>query len=238
MIERLSASNAGRIMMCPGSANLELAIPGYVPPVVDPTKGAKGKGTDIHKAFEMTQGLTATDLRHFIDALEYYYGIRSKRRFKELSEYTFTLDFLQRQPRTTVDRVLYLSDELHVFDWKTGKIPVDPYDNEQLLTYALAAAQEFAPLAKGVWVHVVQPWADVMAAVWVTADELAQHMLNLIEAEKKILAHDVTLHPSKHCTFCPANPHSRGDKGHPLCPAQMALLYPDVELDEDEILKG
>jgi hypothetical protein len=35
-------------MSCPGSANLELAIPGYVEPVKDPDAGAKGVGTVLH----------------------------------------------------------------------------------------------------------------------------------------------------------------------------------------------
>jgi hypothetical protein len=37
--------------------------------------------------------------------------------------------------------------------------------------------------------------------------------------------------------FCPAYPHSRSEKGKPLCPATMALLYPPI-IDEDEILNG
>jgi hypothetical protein len=35
-------------MSCPGSANLELAIPGYVEPVRDDAAGAKGVGTILH----------------------------------------------------------------------------------------------------------------------------------------------------------------------------------------------
>ena len=37
MPERFSASNAAKHMACPASANLELAIPNYQPPVDDGT---------------------------------------------------------------------------------------------------------------------------------------------------------------------------------------------------------
>lgn len=205
--------------------------------MVDHAKGAKGKGTDIHAAFDATAGMSARDLEKFIEALQYYLEIRKKRRYKELSEYTFTAEWLQQKPKTTVDRVLYLNDELHVFDWKTGTILVEVVDNEQLLFYAACAAQEFAPQAKGVWLHIVQPWADNMEAHYVTVDELAQFVADAQAAEEKILQGDTTFGPSDHCKFCPAYPHSRGEKGHPMCPATLAMLYPRAELDEDELLK-
>ena len=55
------------------------------------------------------------------------------------------------------------------------------------------------------------------------------------QTEQKILTRDKTLSPSDHCTFCPAYPHSRSEKGRPLCPVTMQLLYPDP-FDEEEVL--
>ena len=55
------------------------------------------------------------------------------------------------------------------------------------------------------------------------------------QAEQKIIAGDPTRTPSDNCTFCPANPHSRSDKGRPLCPEMMQLLYP-MGYDEAAIL--
>jgi len=235
MTVRFSASAAPRLMACPASANLELAIKGWVAPVVDHTAGAKGKGSEIHEMFDATAGLSSTDLRHFIDSLEYYYSVRSLRRFKELSEVSVVADWLQTKPSTKVDRVLYLSDELHVFDWKTGKIPVNVAGNEQLLYYA-ACFIHLAPKAKGVWIHVVQPWANNVEGVYVSATELAMFMVDAKAAEQRIIDKDVTFGPSDHCTFCPANPMSRGDKGSPLCPAMMQLYYPQHELDEAALM--
>lgn len=50
------------------------------------------------------------------------------------------------------------------------------------------------------------------------------------------LAH--TFSPGDHCKFCPANPHGRGAKGKPYCPAMMGLLYPQPAVNYDEMLES
>lgn len=231
---RFSASSAARLMACPGSADLESAIPGFVHPVRDDTAGAKGHGTNMHAIFEKLMELSVTDLRAWLKVLEYMEALRSTRRFKILTEQTVPATWLQTQPKTTVDLVLYTQDEIHVIDLKWGRIPVEVHDNDQLMYYS-ACFLHLAPLAKGVHQHIVQPHADNMESVFVTATELGQWMAKAQAAEAAILAGDLTLHPSDHCTFCPANPHSRGDKGNTFCGPMLQLLYPPL-VDEDEIL--
>lgn len=228
MTERFSASYAARLIACPGSANLELSIPGWVPPVVDPTKGQKGVGTNRHKWLQEAASFTPTELMAMARALEYYAGIRRQRRFNVLSEETIVCDWLQSKPKTTVDVCLYVQDELHIVDWKWGKIIVDVIDNEQLLFYAVSY-MHLAPKAKGVWMHIIQPMADNLVSVYVPMAELLAFKARAIHAELQILAGSTQLVPSdKGCQFCPAYPHSRGDKGSPLCPVTMQLLYPRV----------
>nr|DAL38051.1 MAG TPA_asm: PD-(D/E)XK nuclease superfamily protein [Caudoviricetes sp.] len=234
MTERFSASAASRLIQCPASGNLDVAIPNWTPPVVDHDKGAKGKGTAIHKIFEDAAAWTARDMRHIADAMDYVAELRSKRRFKVLTEYTVTAEWLPSKPLTTVDLVLYTQDEIHVVDYKTGKIPVQPELNSQLQFYALCVA-DLAPKAKGVTVHIVQPWAGIMDAWFADTTQLATFMEEAQKQEAKVTSKIVEFGPGDHCTFCPANPHTRGDKGHPLCPAMMQLLYPD-STDEEEIL--
>lgn len=229
-----SASNAARFTACPASADLANSIPGWVAPVVDEMKGAKGRGTNAHAILEQVAVLPAKDILHMSQALAYFAALRSRRRFKVLVEETIVAEWLTSKPKTTVDVVLYTQDELHVLDWKWGAIPVDVMGNEQLLYYA-ACFGHLAPKAKGVTVHIVQPTAGNMEEWYVSAQELKDFMVRTQEAEAKVLAGDKTFGPSDHCKFCPANPHSRGDKGRPLCPAMMQLLYPPV-VDEDEIL--
>lgn len=243
-MKKLSASSAARIMACPASANLELAIPGWVEPV-QVFGGAAQAGTDVHKVIQdlieieyvtasRTSKFSAKDMLAAGRLITYIGEVWSQRRFSVLSEQTVKAMWLQTQPSTTADLVLFTQDEIHVLDAKWGLIPVDVHDNEQLLFYALCYAP-LAPKAKGVTVHIMQPRADNMESVFVTTNELKQFMDEAIEAERKILAQDLTFGPSDNCKFCPANPHSRGGKGHPLCPAMMDMLYPKL-INEDEIL--
>lgn len=234
MTERFSASAASRLIQCPASGNLDVAIPNWTPPVVDHDKGAKGKGTAIHKIFEDAAAWTARDMRHIADAMDYVATLRAQRRFKVLTEYTTTAEWLPSKPQTTVDLVLYTQDEIHVVDYKTGKIPVQPELNAQLQFYALCVS-DLAPKAKGVTVHIVQPWADIMDSWFADTNQLALFMDEAQRQEAKVTSQTVEFGPGDHCTFCPANPHTRGDKGYPLCPAMMQLLYPD-STDEEEIL--
>lgn len=236
MTERFSASVAGRHMACPASANIELAIPNWIAPVRDESAGQKAVGTARHKMIEPIVELGASDMQRMIDVLQYVADLRKTRRFKVLVEEKVQATWLQSQPYTTADLVLYTQDELHVIDYKWGKIPVDVVDNEQLLFYDVCYAP-LAPKAKQVTNHILQPYANNYDSAVVSTTELQKFMDAAIAAEKRVLAKDLTFGPSdKHCLFCPANPHSRGDKGKPLCPAMMQVLYPSAGVDEDAIL--
>ena len=251
MTERFSASSAGKHMACHASANLELAIPGYEAPVRDENVGAKSKGRDLHAIVQeliessttMPSGkvvkFNATDMINFGRLLTYIGEVWKSRRFSTvLTEHTFTADWLPSKPKTTPDLVLATKDEIHILDSKMGKIPVEARDNEQLLFYAACAAHEgIAPKAKEVHLHIVQPWADNFDEWEASATTVKQFMDQAIAADQAITAGDTTFGPSDHCTFCPANPHSRGDKGTKMCPAMMNILYPRV-IDEDEILNA
>ena len=235
MTERLSASVVGRHVACHASANLEKAIVGYQPPVKDLTAdNAANRGNDIHEALAEVMKHKPADIRHMITALEYVSRLQSQRRFKVLIEQKVKATWLVGEPETTVDLVLYTQDEIHVIDWKTGRILVDVLDNSQLKFYALCFAH-LAPKAKGVRVHIVQPWADNIESAWLDTYDLSRFKAEVQATERAILAGDVSFGPSDHCTFCPANPHSRGLKGSQMCPPMMNILYPPV-VDEAEIL--
>jgi hypothetical protein len=235
MPERFSASVAGRHMECHASANLEKAIIGYEAPVDDRTaNNAANRGTARHEIFAKIMEMQTADVRAFSSAVDYVARLRSTRRFKVLVEQSIQVSWLATTPDTTVDLVLYTQDEIHVLDLKTGKIPVEVVGNEQLLYYGACFAP-LAPLAKGVTLHIVQPWADGNQSWFVNTLELKKFIADAQAAEAAIQAGDVTFGPSHHCTFCPANPHSRGKKGTQMCPAMMRMLYPPA-VNEDEIL--
>lgn len=245
MAQRFSASVAARHMACHASAQLELAIPGWTEPVRDDTVGAAAFGTSVHKIIEdliATKHVTATtttkfsakDMLAVARILTYIGELWSTRRFHVLSETSVEAAWLTTKPKTTADLVLYVQDEIHVIDVKWGKVHVEVVDNDQLLYYDVCYAP-LAPKAKGVMNHILQPRADNMNSWFADTTRLAKFMADAQATEAAIAAGDVTFGPSDHCKFCPAYPHSRGERGKPLCPATMQLLYPS-HIDEDAIL--
>lgn len=234
MTVRFSASVAAQLMACPASANLDKAILGWTAPVRDETKGQKAVGTKRHEMLEPIMELSPSDLQHMADYIQYVADLRKGRRFNVLVEQTVTATWLKSQPQTTADLVLHTQDEIHVLDGKWGRIPVEVIDNAQLLYYAVCYAP-LAPKAKGVTLHILQPYANNYESWFASADVLKQFMDEAIAAETRVLQGDTTFGPSDHCKFCPAYPHSRGDKGSPMCPATLQILYPST-VDEDAIL--
>lgn len=235
--EMFSASRAERHMQCHASANLELAIPNWTPPVVDPdADNAANRGSHMHELFAGVMRLPLRDAENFSRALDFVNGIRRRRRFKVKIEEQVTVEWLATKPNTTADLVMYVSDEIHIIDLKTGKIPVEVIGNHQMLYYAVSYGH-LAPKAKGVWLHIVQPWANVTESWFADTSVLAQFMNDAAATEAAIQAGSTQFSPGHHCQFCPANPHGRGLKGQPLCPTMLDLLYPRL-IDEDEILNG
>ena len=233
-IERLSASNAAKHMSCHASANLELAIPGWTEPTASDTK-ASARGTNMHTVLESSGEFTPSEQMAMAEAMLYVAALRKTRRFTQLLEAAGEGWWLKSKPKTMGDVVLYVADQLDVVDYKFGKIPVDVLDNKQLFYYALAFSF-LAPKAKGVTVHIVQPLANNITSVWISTAELEAFRLESIAAEDAIEAGDTTFGPSENCKFCPANPHGRGLKGRPFCPAMMKMLYPSHALDVDDVL--
>lgn len=235
MPQRFSASNAAMHMACHASANLDKAILGWAPPVEDRTAdNAANRGTAKHKMLEPIMELGAKDIGYMARVLQYVADLRSTRRFKVLVEHEVTATWLPSQPRTTADLVLYTSDEIHVLDQKWGKIEVPVVENVQLLFYAACYAG-LAPKAKGVTVHIMQPYCDNYESWFIDTIRLGQFMDEARKTDAAIQGGSIVFGPSDHCKFCPANPHSRAQKGSPLCPEMMQVLYPPI-LDEDSIL--
>lgn len=225
-MKKLSASNASQWMSCHASTDLEAAIPGFVA-TKDETFAAS-KGTAMHDVLALALDVgTNRDLQDIVSMLDYVAELRKERRFKMLVEYQMLTSWMVRPSVTTADVILYLQDELHVIDHKTGGTVVDP-DSPQLLTYAAAAmAEGLAPKAEGVWVHVNQPRADNQVKTWISRADIALFVAEQMEHERQILAGDLAFGPSPAaCTFCMANPASRGSVGKgELCKVAAGKAY-------------
>ena len=234
MIERLSASNAAKQLACHASANLELAIPGWKPPA-DPDTKASSRGTAMHQILEDSGAYTPKEQLALAEAMLYIAKLRQSRRFTQILEAAGTGWWLGSNPNTKADVVLYVQNEIHVIDYKFGKIKVEATDNSQGLYYALAFAP-LAPKAKGVFFHIVQPLIANFDKVFFTTAELEAFKDRTLLAETAIIGGDTTFGPSDECKFCPANPHGRGAKSKPYCPALMQLYYP-MTLDVVDVLQ-
>lgn len=291
MPKRFRASNAGQLMACPGSANLELAIKGYEDPP-EKTTGAAPIGTAAHELMERYTGLDEDALDEYYDATMKFQALHHTKRkpiandmnvtlkyigdngwkqidihwFRDLQQFTpkmmrFIAEcaarilelkteyaslgyefetksevnteaaWLESKPKVTTDVVFYGPGLLHVIDYKTGQIPVDAAGNAQLLFYA-ATLLHLSPDVDEVVVEIIQPGHS---STWIVRRKFLNHwMKQAQDADRRVTDKDLTLNPGEHCTFCPANPHSRGDKSVARCPAKYNQLYPP-RVDTDEI---
>lgn len=196
---------------------------------------AADKGTDKHEILEKLVGLPAKEINGMAKILQYIADLRSTRRFKVLIEEEIQTTWLTRPGKTTADLVLYTQDQLDIIDYKWGKILVEAIGNPQGLFYGVSYAA-LAPKAKGFTFHLLQPLADNYSSWFADTNVLAKFKEDALAAEQLIIKGDRTFGPSDHgCTFCPANPQSRGEKAGPYCPALMQIFYPKV-VDEDAIL--
>lgn len=241
-MQKFSASQAEKFIGCHASADLETAIPGFKLPendvdrepsipenigfIVDMidkvsrdtgSSKAASRGTMLHAcvATLLAEFSTSGQFEKLVLLFNSLLAVMQKRRFKMLIEETVLLDWLQRPAPTTADLVLYTADELHVWDWKFGTMPVD-ISALQLKIYALAF-MFLAPKAKGVTVHVLQP--GNYAEVYYTKEQLIAARDLVIQHEAEVLAGDLSFNTGKQCEFCPASPYTRGAKGNISCTA-------------------
>ena len=177
-------------------------------------------------------------MRYIADTLEELAWYARKNPIAVFSEMTVESGFLVKPRTTTPDVIILLPQgELVVIDFKTGAIPVEAEDNDQLLYYLASVLSEHNETPLGVvditsfTAVILQPGGNSTASV--TREELAEWTAKALETEAKIARKDLTLTPSANCTFCPANPHSRGERGTPLCPAMLERLYPTFIDPED-----
>src|SRR5690606_14001694 len=123
------------------------------------------------------------------------------------------LSWLAQPVKTTADLVTYTADELHIWDWKFGTMPVNPAAL-QLKMYALAFLH-LSPKAKGVWVHVLQP--GNYAELYFSLEQLEAARDLVIQHEAEVIGGDLSFNTGKQCEFCPASPYTRGAKGNISC---------------------
>lgn len=236
--KKVTASSAKMFMACHAAADLPAALPGFKDGVRVEGNAAQ-KGNDWHEVLAEIVTLPRPKMRGFIEALQYVSDLRSRGVYKMLIEETVECDWLKPGVKTTADVVLYKSNEIHVIDWKMGVVPVDHDDNSQGKFYAVSYSS-YAPRAKGVFFHIVQPfakgWDSNDCVAYYDTDELLAFKADAIAAQQAIDAGSTLMQVGDHCMFCPAYPHSRGTKGDTMCPSAMAVLYPERQALRDSLV--
>lgn len=177
-------------------------------------------------------------LRYMADVAEYLLTtIFSKGSYSSFNVHTEAKVFatwLKRGRATTPDVAIVGPRVLEIIDYKSGVIPVDPVGNYQLMFYA-ACYLHLAPNAQKITLTILQPGDEGFNSWQATREQIEEFMAQAQEAERRIALGSVVRVAGSHCTFCPANPHGRGDKGKPWCDVKYEQLYPTL-LDEEAIL--
>jgi len=253
-VKKFSASQAERFIGCHASADLENAIPGFKHPEDDSAREpaipdniefiidmidkvskdtgssrAASRGSMLHAcvATLLAEFMTSGKMEQLTELFIRLTHWMKQRRFKILIEETGWMHWLQSPAPTTADIVMYTNDELHIWDWKFGTMPVD-VAALQLKIYALVFLH-LAPKAKGAWVHVLQP--GNYAEVYFSREQLEQARDLVIQHEAEVLAGDLSFNTGKQCEFCPASPYTRGAKGNISC---TAFITDVVKVRENE----
>jgi hypothetical protein len=138
----------------------------------------------------------------------------------------------------TGDALIYdpKSQHLIVADLKYGRgVPVDPEENEQLLTYAVGALKRYHNRGiRSLTLAVIQPRAAHEKGPIREWDchpyDLIEFTERLRDGAKKTEAKDAPLVPGEHCKFC---------KAAPVCPALRerahAIALVEFEVDEPKV---
>lgn len=141
-------------------------------------------------------------------------------------------DWLETAPYTTADLIITDGDHMYVIDLKMGDIEVSPIENEQLMYYA----KTFITTETEVTLVILQrknisDWDVSVEALNGWADKIR-------ESERQIQEGDLTFTVGSHCTFCPANPVGRGDKGNVFCPKMLQVQFGarDEQISDESVL--
>ena len=179
--------------------------------------------------------------KHLADAFDYVANIiatKDPETLEVLVEVKRPAEWLTTKPNTTVDCVIRDKDSMDVLDLKMGDIQVSPINNEQLMYYGetFIINPHTGERYTDITLHIIQRnFTDEWTLPPVVLEKWADRVK---DSEQAILDGDLTLSPGKHCTFCPANPHGRGDRGTKACPAMMRVLYGarDEQVSDEEIV--
>lgn len=221
----LSASSAVRWIQCPPSARLEETLP-------ETTSDYATEGTLAHEVCELyikkhfiepmgvrkfNSALKKLQTRPFYDA-EMLSCAEIYKDFISAVVYAFPVKpFIAIEKRVdyshiapegfgTCDCIIIGGSTLHIIDYKHGKgVPVGPYENPQMMLYALGAIQEYAMIYQidTVRMSIVQPRINTEIETCEMSKEELFEWANSIKPQAQ-LAYEGKgdFKSGEHCRFC------------------------------------
>lgn len=160
---RLSGSKIDRASLCPGSVQLEATIPETEPgaaalrgTAIHEIAEAIMRGEDVPKRHSDKPAEWVAEARAYATTLQEYTEPWAKKRMVELNT-TPGLQGIHDSLGGTADYVAIGGGRILVADLKTGRTPVDPTNNPQLMTYAVGAVLQLkAPPGVAVTLAIYQ----------------------------------------------------------------------------------
>ena len=218
---RPSASSMGRLAKCHGSWNLiqTLKGDGRIPEDTDP--GAIDEpaylalGNAVHEYMmdpsKEKHASLSTDAQWMVRQFDYLYHAALRKIGLDFGTVMREQRLWDRRRRYSGQMDIGVMDEENrtgaVFDWKSGRVEVDPADqNYQLRALAVLMAENFN--LRRVFAAIIQPRASEP----LTLCEYDHNDLRAATEEMNLLMDqiaqpDAPLSPGDHCSFCPAKAH-------------------------------
>ena len=235
----LAPSAASRWMLCPGSVEAATHF--------EDTSGyAAERGTLMHTYIEQRlQGLATLHLDSLddeeqgivdvcVDTAEALIGNGDN--VSHGIENRVKLPHVHPMLWGTADLFVWHIDEGHltVLDFKTGRIPVSPVANWQLIAYAAGVIRTDYDSLKRITLAVCQPRASTLMSSWTTTPEdFANRVDMMAEGAEMATAENAPRIPgARQCVYCPARftcPERMADEAH-----KMGDLFAPVEWFTDD----
>lgn len=176
----------------------------------------------------VTGSATPKQIRFLADAVRFVFNIMDNREGATFRvEPTVRADWVATKPNTTADLVITDGHTLDVVDLKIGTIAIPAFENDQLTYYG----KTYRTTETTINVHILQDNHPNGVDSWEITEEYMEAWTDrALQAEAAILAGSRETRPGSYCLFCPANPYSKGERGTPVCPAQVEALFGPADL--------
>lgn len=216
----IGGSTAPRWLACPGSVRLCKDIEPTSSKYADEGKCAHIVAANMLGGNKPTAKIPLELAKYYTDDMElhaktyvdFIENLRSSYTFSEiLVEHKFSLEHIHKGMFGTNDACIHAPfSALHILDFKYGQgVPVEVWNNAQLMYYALGALHELKCDVDIVYMHIVQPrsFGEKIKTSEIPATALQQWGGEVLKKGAELaLSDNAPLKAGKHCReyFCPA----------------------------------